>query len=261
VPGNVKEVAAMALTIEESQVKDAVLVADKGFFSNANMKLLSDKKLQYIIPLRRSSTLIDYTPCQVEGRKGFNNYLRFNNRVIWYQEKAITLNNENKRVILFIDEDLRRNEQHDYLKRIENEYMGYTLENYHLKAKTHGTIALLTNLNEDTTPQQIYEHYKSRAAIEILFDTFRNVLHADASYMRSDEAMQAWLFINHLALIFYYRLYNRLVKHNLLKKYTPKDILMHLDTIKKIKFHELWLNAEIPTKSKAIIQKLQIPMA
>ena len=112
----------MALTIEESQVKEAVLIADKGFFSNANMALLSAKKLQYIVPLKRSSTLIDYAPCEIEGRKGFTNYLRFNDRVIWYQEKEITLNDENQRVILFLDEDLRRNEQHDYLQRIEKDY-------------------------------------------------------------------------------------------------------------------------------------------
>ena len=261
VPSNIKEVSAMALTIEESQVKEAVLIADKGFFSNANMALLSTKKRQYIVPLKRSSTLIDYTPCEIEGRKGFTNYLRFNDRIIWYQEKEITLNDENQRVILFLDEDLRRNEQHDYLQRIEKDYQNYNLENYHLKAKMQGTIAMLTNLKADKTPQQIYEHYKSRAGIEILFDTFKNILLADATYMRSNEAMETWLFINHLALIFYYRLYNRLKKHNLLKKYSPKDVLMHLETIKKVKINDTWLNAEVPTKSKNVLLKLQIPMA
>jgi Transposase DDE domain len=87
VPGNIKEVAAMSLTIQESQVENSIMVADKGFFSNANMQLLSAKKIKYIIPLRRSSTLIDYSPCEAEGRKGFTSYLRFNDRIIWYQEK------------------------------------------------------------------------------------------------------------------------------------------------------------------------------
>jgi transposase len=257
VPGNIKEVAAMALTIEESQVQDAVLVADKGFYSKANMTLLADKKLQYIVPLKRSSTLIDYAPCEVEQPKGFTNYLRFNDRIIWYVNKQI---NDNQRVILYLDEDLRRAEQHDFLQRIEKEYANYSLENYHLKAKTHGTIALITNLNGTKTPDQIYQHYKSRAAIEILFDTFKNILFADTTYMRSNEAMEAWLFINHLALIFYYRLYKRLIKHNLLKKYSPKDILMHLNTIKKVKINDKWITAEIATKSKTILEKIEIPI-
>jgi transposase len=257
VPGNIKEVTAMALTIEESQVQDAVLVADKGFYSKNNMALLEEKKLQYIVPLKRTSSLIDYAPCEVEQRKGFTNYLRFNDRIIWYKDRQI---NENQRVILYLDEDLRRSEQHDFLQRIEKEYENYSLENYHLKAKTHGTVALFTNLKINKTPEQIYQHYKSRAAIEILFDTFKNILFADTTYMRSNEAIEAWLFINHLALIFYYRLYKRLVEHKMLKKYSPKDILMYLNTIKKVKINDKWITAEIANKSKTILEKIKIPI-
>ena len=147
------------------------------------------------------------------------------------------------------------------IQKIEKEHDNYSIENYHNKANEQGTIALLTNLKTDIVPQKVYLHYKSRVDIEILFDTFRNVLMADSSYMRSNEAMETWLFINHLALIFYYRLYKRLVEHNLIKKYSPKDIIMHLDTIKKVKINDNWLDAEVPSKSKNILQKIQKPMA
>ena len=121
-------------------------------------------------------------------------------------------------------------------------------------------IALLTNLDPKNTPQQIYEFYKCRAAVEILFDTYKNILFADVTYTRSNEALEGWLFINHIALIFYYRLYKRLMQHNLLKKYSPKDILMHLNTIKRVKINQKWVIAEIPTKSKTILEKLEIPI-
>ena len=78
--------------------------------------------------------------------------------------------------------------------------------------------------------------------------------------MRSNEALEGWMFINHIALIFYYRLYKRLIQHNLLKKYSPKDILMHLNTIKRIKINDNWLIAEIPSKSKNILENLEIPI-
>jgi transposase len=265
VPGNIREVSAMALTIKESQVKNAVIVADKGFYSKENIDQLDNEKLQYIIPLKRSSKLIDYTPMETKGRKGFSNFLRYNERIIWYSDTQI---NDNQRVILFLDEDLQRNEQKDYLARVEknldqkpeSQTGTYTLENYHLKAQQIGTIALLTNLDPKNTPQQIYEFYKCRAAVEILFDTFKNILFADVTYTRSNEALEGWLFINHIALIFYYRLYKRLLQHNLLKKYSPKDILMHLNTIKRVKINQKWVFAEIPTKSKNILEKLEIPI-
>lgn len=84
---------------------------------------------------------------------------------------------------------------------------------------------------------------------------------ADSSYMRSNEAMETWLFINHLALVFYYRLYQRLVERDLIKKYSPKDIIMHLDTVKKVKINDNWMDAEIPTNSKNTLLKIQKPMA
>jgi len=145
-------------------------------------------------------------------------------------------------------------------QKTEKQTQSYTLENYHLKAQQIGTIALLTNLDAKNTPQQIYEFYKCRAAVEILFDTFKNILFADVTYTRSNEALEGWLFINHIALIFYYRLYKRLMQHDLLKKYSPKDILMHLNTIKRVKIDQKWVIAEIPTKSKNILEKLEIPI-
>jgi transposase len=265
IPGNVREVAAMSLTIKESKVKNAVVVADKGFYSQGNIEELEQEKLQYIIPLRRSSSLIDYTPMQKTGRKGFTNFFHYQNRTVWFIETQI---NDNQRVVLFLDEDLSQNEQQDFLLRIgknldkkqEQQNENYNLENYHQKAERFGTIALLTNLGNKNTPQQIYEFYKCRAAVEILFDTFKNILFADVTYVRSNEALEGWLFINHIALIFYYRLYKRLIQHNLLRKYSPKDILMHLNTIKRIKINQNWLMAEVPSKSKNILNELQIPI-
>jgi hypothetical protein len=98
IPGNVREVAAMSLTIKESKVKNAVVVADKGFYSQGNIEELEQEKLQYIIPLRRSSSLIDYTPMQKTGRKGFTNFFHYQNRTVWFIETQI---NENQRVVLF----------------------------------------------------------------------------------------------------------------------------------------------------------------
>ena len=46
----------------------------------------------------------------------------------------------------------------------------------------------------------------------------------------------------------------------MLKKYSPKDILMHLNTIKKVKINDVWKTAEIATKSKTILEKIQIPI-
>jgi Transposase DDE domain len=48
VPGNVREVKAFKLTLQESGIEDAVVIADKGFYSDNNVAQLEAERLQFI---------------------------------------------------------------------------------------------------------------------------------------------------------------------------------------------------------------------
>ena len=61
-----------------------------------------------------------------------------------------------------------------------------------------GTIAVLTDLEEDG--ERIFELLKSRVDIEQLYDTFKNTIHADRSYMRDDYQLNGWLSVNFIAM-------------------------------------------------------------
>jgi hypothetical protein len=41
-----------------------------------------------------------------------------------------------------------------------------------------------------TPAQDTYEDYKSRNEIEILFDAYKNILHADRTYMQNNIAIE-----------------------------------------------------------------------
>ncbi len=58
IPGSIRDVTAMSATIEMAGVERCVIIADKGFFSNNNVKKLRSMHLSYIVPLRRNSSLI-----------------------------------------------------------------------------------------------------------------------------------------------------------------------------------------------------------
>jgi hypothetical protein len=66
-----------------------------------------------------------------------------------------------------------------------------------------------------------------------------------------------WLFINFLALQMHYCIYNRLREEAQLSKYCPKDILMRMSRLHKIKIQGEWRTSESPRKTKEIIQKLK----
>ena len=93
-----------------------------------------------------------------------------------------------------------------------------------------------------------------------MFDAFKNVLQADRAYMRDDYQMEGWMFINFLALVFYYKTYGLLSDNDLLKRYSPKDVLIHLSRIHKLKVQDQWVTSEIPKKTRDILEKLNLPI-
>jgi len=253
VPGNVREVKAFKLTIQESGIEDAIIIADKGFYSEENVTQLEGEHLQFIIPLRRSSSLIDYAPFEKAQKQGFQGYFKYNNRYIWYHSYSV-----NKRMICcYLDESLRSREEHDYLTRIETHPETYAIEDFYSRQLRFGTLAIITNLTH-ASPEQIYINYKSRNNIEVMIDAMKNVLKADNSYMRNQTALEGWMFISFIALQWYYRIYKLLSEKQLLSKFSPRDLLMHLAEIKKVKINDSWHTAEITNKTQKLIEKLDL---
>ena len=255
IPGNIREVSAFKLTLLESGINNVIIIADKGFYSASNITELQKEQLHFIIPLRRSSVLIDYEPMKVPEKRGFNGYFKFSNRYVWYYSYP----SENGMIHCYLNEQLKHNEEQDYLSRIEKHPEKYSIEYFHNKQSHFGTLAISTNITK-ATPQDIYTHYKSRNNIEVMFDAMKNILHADRSYMHDETALEGWMFITFIALQWYYHIYQLLADKNLLSKFSPQDVLMHLSKIKKVKINNVWHLSEVPAKSKMLMEKLNIPI-
>jgi transposase len=249
VPGSISDVSTISLTVAEAGINRAVLIGDKGFHSRRNVEFLEEEGLDYVLPLKRNSREIDYGPVESGDKKEFQGYFIHQRRPIWYYERM----HENRRVVTFLDETLKSEEARDYMLRIEKEEA--CLEDYYEKQHSMGTLSVITN--HESSAKESFALLKGRMEIESVIDTFKNTLQADRTYMRDDESMEGWLFINFLALQMHYQIYNKLREENLLAKYSPKDVLMHLARLHKIKIQEEWRTSETPRKTKEIIQKLK----
>ncbi|HOJ38862.1 MAG TPA: transposase [bacterium] len=253
-PGNIRDVSSLKATIEESGIEDVIIIGDKGFHSEENIKLLERGRLKYIIPLKRNNQLIDYTLIKKGTKKAFKGYFRFQKKFIWYYRCG----SKNFPVWVFLDENLRVEEEQDYLGRIETHpEEEYTINNFHKKSSSFGTISLLTNLKA-VSAQKIFEYFKSRAEIEQMFDTFKNTLNADRSYMRSDYSLEGWMFINYLSLVYYHKVYRQLVKKELLSDYSVSDVLLYLSKYRKVKVSTHWLTLEVPKQTRNLIENLSL---
>lgn len=250
VPGSIRDVSVIPVSLKEAGVKKAVIIGDKGFFSDKNIKFLDTEVLDYILPLKRNSLLIDYSPIQSGDKKSFEGHFLFEKRVIWYYERR----KDDRRIIVFLDEKLKAEEEKDFITHVENKKK--PMDDYFDRQFKLGTIAVVakTSFHAD----EVFEYLKARVEIESLFDTFKNLLHADRSYMRDEAHLQGWMFVNFVSLLLYYKIYELLVNKDLLTNCSPKDVILHLSRIYKLKIEGKWILSEIPKKSRKIIEKLDL---
>ena len=125
----------------ESGIRDAIIVADKGFYSKANIELLDQHTLKYIIPLKRNDAMIDYSRFDETQ----NDYFKYEGRIIWmtqYEQNGTIIN-------MFKDDKLGTQERKDYLQRIDSYLDGYTREKFNAKLPQFGTFAIVTNLIDE----------------------------------------------------------------------------------------------------------------
>jgi transposase len=272
-PGNISGMKALKLTIKEAGIKDACMVGDKGFSSDENMSLFDEEDIQYVLPLKRNSRFVNYERLATrEYEKAFDGHFMHHDRPIFYY-KYIHKEEKNgevkeRSVVVFQDPRLRNEEEASYLRRAESESPDYTMDGFKEKQIAFGTMAMIYSLksseiDKDGNPievsaQKIYEKYKSRMEVETVFDTYKNLLQADRSYMQSDEAFEAWVFLNHIAIMLYYKIFNVIKSKNKLGKISPKDLLMRLMRVTKIRIGTEWISAEVPRSSQTIFKELGI---
>jgi transposase len=253
-PGNIRDVKSVQLTLKEMEAADTVFVADKGFYSESNIEEMEQAHLQYVIPLKRNSSLIDYEPLKKGDKSGFSHFFKFQDRFIFCTFRQLS---NGKALYTFLDDHLRLEEERAFLNRMETQKEEkLTIVDFHERIHMLGTFSIITNLKEKL-PQDIYKMYKARMEIETAFDAFKNTLEADRSYMHNDQSFEGWMFINYIALLAYWRMLRVLVEKELLAKFSINDLIMHLSYIRKVRINGCWHLAEITDKTRRLLAKLE----
>ena len=271
--GNITDVKSMVLCIKEFGQNEVIYIADKGFYSKDNIEMLNKENLQYIIPLRRNNPLIDFSILRQSDFKRKLKFFSYQNRIIWYY----SCTKDGTLIITFLDEYLRVSEENDYLNRTKTHPEKYSIDSYYEKLSGFGTLSVVYKIVEDEDegkgkgkkqktkaaneipePQIIYETYKTRNEVEVMFDSYKNFLDADVAYMQNRHVMEGWLFANFIAMIAYYKLYVRLKLANKLAKYSPKDIIELAKSIYKLRCRGEWWISETTAKTDELFKKIEL---
>lgn len=254
-PGNIRDVKSFKNSLLEAGLQKAVVITDKGFYSQANVNLLRDEKLQFIMPLKRDNAVINYDSITNNTFKTGMSYFEHEKRIIWYRMFVLE---EDLKVYLFLDEQLKVREDKDYLTRVKTMPEKYSIEKYHQRKDRFGTIAMLSVINDE--PQAIYQTYKSRMEIEEMFDSMKNVMDADHTYMQDEQTLQGWMFINHITMQWYQQLFIDLKEKKLLKSISVNDVIQHLTDVKKIKINNQWYLNEFTSYTQKLVSKVGVKL-
>lgn len=94
--------------------------------------------------------------------------------------------------------------------------------------------------------------------IELLFDGVKNILGNDYTYIQNDEALEGWIFINHLALLIHHKIYQLLKEKKIISKYSIRDFIELLADIKRVRINDQWVLEPIIKEQQNLLKELNI---
>jgi transposase len=263
VAGNIPDISAFEMTLEDANVEGGIILADNGFASCNNFDDLEDpeRRLKYIVPLKRNTLEVDLMTVT------FGEYFSYHNRGI----SAHMVDKGGYRIYVFRDAIKYAKEFSDTVCRAEkanatamarrNFDANKDLRDVSAETKeieeNFGIIILRTNIL-DKSAQYIYQTYKIRWNIELLFKTLRNTCEQDSSYMRDDAGFEAWSFFSHITISVACRILAKLRELDLLKDWSLEALLDHLARIHSVRIADDWRVAETTKKTRKLISKLGI---
>jgi len=153
----------------------------------------------------------------------------------------------------FLDEQMMVKEKRDFIFRIQKQLENYTQDEFVKQLPQFGSFSVIANKKDKA--ETVFLNYKSRMGVEVLFDGVKNSLGNDYTYMQNDEALEGWMFINHLALLIHHKIYALLKGKKLISKYSIRDFIEYLADVKKVKINDEWMIEPIIKSNKNYFKK------
>lgn len=244
IPGSVRDVKSFKKVLEETSLKNIVIIIDRGMSSPDIITKNND--VSFIMPLKRNSKVIDYS-------------MKLD-KLLVYRERGIKCGkvetSDGKFLYLFEDVKMRSEEENTFISLVVNKKK--TESEMESKSCRFGRIAILSDL--DVECEDVYLMYKIREDVECAFDVLKNPLESDKTYLGNDDAVRGYFFVSFVSLYIYYSIMNILRKGDMLKKVSVRELLLELSKVYAVSDGNRKLITEIPGKVETLLKKLDIDL-
>jgi len=272
-PGNISDVATLRTTMKSMDflgTSSVHFVLDRGFYSKANIDSVLERRHHFTLAvpsgLKWVEDVIDkhyesiaspqnyqsiseseslyvvsnlhkwgdkrrriYLHIYYNARYAADEFDRFTRKLLKYKEevesgKRVKEHEESYARFLIIKETpkrgLRVSFNDEEVQKSRKRYVGF--------------FCILTSAIKD--PMDALTVYRTKESVENSFDDLKNYLDMKRLRIHSSAAMDSRIFIQFLALILICRIRNISKQDKVLKNYTVREIMEHMETLVRIKF-------------------------
>jgi len=249
--GNVLDKTAIGNFIHENGITNGMMILDKGFYSEDMLEDVDKTEgLSCMIPLKQNSTLI--------GRYGMDTPAAhldgWEESPVLY--KKVKMKN-GKFLYSFRSPKDAYEQEVSYVQGAVKKGK-YDEEKYEEKKKRFGLIVFKSKTDAD--PLKVYQGYAGRWDIEVFFNLYKNIIDRDTINVHGDYRTYATEFINFLTTIIAMRVKKTILKKELNKKYSFKQIFKYLSKYKKARLDKdaKWKTSTMPKYIEEMIMTLGI---
>lgn len=252
--GSISDKATLEDVLKESGIRNSISLIDKGFNSESNINSLLENKNKYIMALRSDSKLVPDEVLKDTTRTNAKEMFTLDEQAIFAYEVK-----DNNRICIYFNSTIAGIMDAEYIDKMNRKVKGFEKEKYQNSKERFGIYIIKTNI-EELNLETIYKYYKSRFEIEYMFDTIKNTLGFDKTYMHSDESIESWAFINHISILLTQRVYDLLRDKNI--KISLHQLYRKLRQVKMIRNNldkeEKYDLQGIPKKTRILLEQLDI---
>lgn len=231
--------------IAEFGLDKGLLIGDKGFDFDGGKAPFSGGKVGFLRPLKRSSKKAE----ELGLYEGMRPLEGTNGQIMCKEAEC-----DGAHFYAFRDCARAAKEEADYRAR-QSKAGEWEQVNYEKRIRKSGTIVFVSNVK--LTPKTVYEYYRLRWTIELVFRSYKCIESLTDTREHSDESVLGSEFINFLSTILTVRMQNEVAKNPALLKMTYKEVADSLSSVIKTSADgRRWTLCTMNKKDSSILSSL-----
>lgn len=225
-PGNMLDQTSINNFVAENKIVNGMMVFDKGFYNEELFEKIDKMEgLSYLIPLKQNSAFI-----KNYGMDNPTEHLTgYADATILY--KKVRMSN-GKYLYAFRNPKMAYEQEVAYVQQAQKKDT-FDSKRYTEKKSLFGLIVFKSKRNLE--PLTVYLAYSQRWMIETMFNLYKNIIDRNTVNVHTDYRVYATELINFLSVIITSRVKNEIIKKELNKKYSYKQVFRMLSKYKKVR--------------------------